>query len=254
MWKWLRVSILLLVFFTVSAEAYIDRVLTTRWDETVKVVVYPVAAADSARVSDYIASLSSSDFLDVEDYLQQQARTYLPHQIKPVDLVLGPTVDSLPPLMPETSGILDNMWFSLKLRAWVERNDSETKIGEIRLFAVFHDPSETRYLPHSVGLQKGLMGVVHGFADREQMGTNNFVLTHELLHTFGAKDKYDPDTNLPLYPLGYAMPHTQQLYPQERAEIMGGRIPLNRHTAETPHSLEDSMVGGFTAWEINWLQ
>lgn len=254
MWKWIRITILLLVFVTVSAEAYIEQVVTTRWEKTLKVVVYPVAAHDSPQIQQFIDELDSDDFEDVERYLESQARNYMKTGLKPVDIVLGPMVDSVPPQMPDYDGIWDNMWFSLKLRAWVEKNDPIGDLGDIRLFAVFHDPEQSSYLPHSVGLQKGLMGVVHGYADPEKMGTNNFVLTHELLHTFGATDKYDPDTNLPLYPRGYAMPNKVQLYPQNQAEIMGGRIPLDRHTAETPSSLDESIIGGFTAWEINWIR
>lgn len=254
MWKWIRLTLLMLVFTTVSAEAYLQKVLTTGWDKTLDVVVYPVASGESQVVRQYIESLSDDDFNDVEDFLQDQAHQYMVTTTKPVQVSLGPVVDSMPPRMPEDGGILDNMWFSLKLRAWVEKYDSQAGLGDIRMFAVFHDPENVTYLPHSVGLQKGLMGVVHGYAKASQQGTNNFVLTHELLHTLGATDKYDPFTNLPVYPAGYAMPNKVELYPQKRAEVMGGRIPLDSQTAEIPQSLSQSRVGGQTAWEINWIR
>lgn len=254
MWKWIRLSILMLVFATVSAEAYLQKVLTTDWEDTIRVVVYPVASGDSSTTLSYIEGLQNSDFNDVEEFLYEQSLLYFQSNEKPVEVVLGPVVDSLPPNMPDSAGPIDNMWFSLKLRAWVERHDTKAGFGDIRLFAVYHDPESTSYLPHSVGLQKGLMGVVHGYAGEEHQGTNNFVLTHELLHTLGASDKYDPFTNLPLYPVGYAMPNKIDLYPQKRAEIMGGRIPLDTHTAAIPKSLDQSLIGGFTAWEINWIK
>ena len=35
---------------------------------------------------------------------------------------------------------------------------------------------------------------------------NNVIVAHEILHTFGATDKYDPATTQPRYPDGYAEP------------------------------------------------
>ena len=46
-------------------------------------------------------------------------------------------------------------------------------------------------MAHSTGLQKGMLGVVNAFASADQEGSNAVVIAHELLHTFGATDKYD---------------------------------------------------------------
>ena len=77
------------------------------------------------------------------------------------------------------------------------------------------------------------------------------VITHELMHTLGASDKYDA-ANLPLHPQGFAEPERRPLYPQRAAEIMGGRIPLAPGRARMPNSLGEVLVGGYTAAEINW--
>ncbi len=71
-------------------------------------------------------------------------------------------------------------------------------------------------------LQKGLIGIVHTFAQRPMAGSNNIVIAHELLHTLGATDKYDPNTGAPLFPIGFGDPERKPLYPQEDAEIMAG--------------------------------
>ena len=76
-------------------------------------------------------------------------------------------------------------------------------------------------------MQKGLIGVVHAFAQRQMAGTNNIVITHELLHTLGATDKYEPGSGAPLFPIGFADPSQKPLYPQEAAEIMAGRRALS---------------------------
>lgn len=59
---------------------------------------------------------------------------------------------------------------------------------------------------HSTALEKGRIGSVNLFATRGQALQNQVVIIHELLHGFGAKDKYDLKTGQPIYPLGYAQP------------------------------------------------
>ena len=53
-------------------------------------------------------------------------------------------------------------------------------------------------------MRKGKIGVIHVFANAEQAGQNAVIIAHELLHTFGATDKYDFATLQPLYPQGHA--------------------------------------------------
>jgi len=77
-------------------------------------------------------------------------------------------------------------------------------------------------------------------------------LAHELLHTLGATDKYDPSDNQPWHPEGYAEPTLEPLHPQRYAEIMAGRIPLGRTRAEIPRTLDETLIGAATAREINW--
>jgi hypothetical protein len=76
---------------------------------------------------------------------------------------------------------------------------------------------------------------------------------YELLHTFGATDKYDLTTGLPQYPEGFAEPESTPRYPQQHAEIMAGRMPLTATEAVLPDGLEDERVGPLTAREIGWL-
>ena len=58
------------------------------------------------------------------------------------------------------------------------------------------------------------------------------VIAHELLHTLGASDKYDPQSLAPIFPDGYAEPDRQPSHPQRMAEIMAGRIPVAEGRAE----------------------
>ena len=73
------------------------------------------------------------------------------------------------------------------------------------------------------------------------------------MHTVGASDKYDPKSGQPIYPDGYAEPKLNPRYPQSKAEIMGGRIPVCNKEASIPWSLKQVTVGPQTAIEIGWL-
>jgi hypothetical protein len=109
-------------------------------------------------------------------------------------------------------------------------------------------------VPHSLGLQKGLFGIVHAYADVAADATNEVVIAHEVMHTLGASDKYDPTTTLPLFPQGYAEPGANPRYPQSAAEIMAGRIPVAADEATMPAGLDDVIVGPETAAEVSWVR
>ena len=53
------------------------------------------------------------------------------------------------------------------------------------------------------------------------------VIAHELLHTVGATDKYDPAANESSPPEGYAEPDKIPFFPQTFVGLMAGRIPLS---------------------------
>jgi hypothetical protein len=125
---------------------------------------------------------------------------------------------------------------------------------QVRIFVLYHDPTFSQAVPHSVGMQKGLVGVVHAFADAKMTRTNNVVIAHEILHTLGASDKYDPESLAPLFPIGYAEPERTPRYPQSFAEIMAGRYAVDAGTFEMPDSLDQVVVGQATALEIRWIR
>jgi hypothetical protein len=160
-----------------------------------------------------------------------------------------------PPALDSGAGVFTRILWSLKLRYYRSRALAAVSRSRprIALFLLYHDPALTQSLPHSAGLQRGLTAVVHVFASRSQEAQNRIVITHELLHTFGAKDKYDLATGLPQYPEGFAEPQLAPRYPQHLAEIMAGRMPLSVTEARLPDSLEDERVGPLTAREIGWV-
>lgn len=78
-------------------------------------------------------------------------------------------------------------------------------------------------------------------------------MLHEILHTLGATDKYDLSNGIPQYPEGFADSQQQPLYPQLKAELMGGRIAISKNETEIPASLKSVVIGSKTAKEIGWI-
>jgi hypothetical protein len=248
--------LLLLVLAAVALQGWLDRVATQRWQQTLWVGIYPLNADGSPQAQQYVESLTVRDFAAIETFFAREAHRYGVGLDEPVHIELYPQGARLPPALPGDSGAIGIAWWSLKLRwfAWRAGQVPGRVPPRIRLFVLYHDPAALTSVPDSHGLQKGLVGVVHAFADAAQAGSNNVVIAHELLHTVGAHDRYDLATGLPLYPQGFADPEREPRYPQERTEIMAGRRPLSEQDAEIPAGLTRVVVGPATAKEIRWTR
>jgi hypothetical protein len=141
------------------------------------------------------------------------------------------------------------------MRFWVFNVDTyKGPPASIRMFVVYFDPDRHDRLKHSLGLEKGLIGVVNAYADKEYAGKNNIVISHEFLHTVGASDKYDLASGEPLYPTGFVDPDKNPRYPQDFAEIMAGVIPIAKDDWVMPEKMDQTIIGYDTAREINWIQ
>jgi hypothetical protein len=255
MWRTLRIAILLLILGIAAYWNVHDRLSTTDWDETLWIGVFPIDAGDGGGSQRYIESLSPESVADIERFINGEARRYGVGIQRPVRVDLYPQVSEQPPPRAANAGIFGNMWWSLKLRLYANRNSQPPGRAppQIRIFVLYHDPSFTQSVPHSVGLQKGLVGLVHAYAERGMTRSNNVVIAHEILHTLGASDKYDMDSLAPIHPIGYAEPDKEPLYPQRYAEIMAGRYAVDSQTFEMPESLDEVRVGSATAFEIRWV-
>ncbi len=254
MFRKLRITLLLLLLAGVALNTWLDRSHSRDWSRPLRVVIYPINGDGSEVAARYLASLQRSDFTPMETYLQREMQRYRGGSRAAVDVRLAAEVDSLPPPPPHQGNVLEIMGWSLRLRYWAFTVDNYSgPAPEVRMFVLYFDPGEHPRLAHSLGLEKGLLGVVNAFASRRLTARNRVVITHELLHTVGASDKYDPRSNLPRYPDGYADPEQQPRFPQHRAELMAGRIPLTANRAVMPRNLSQTMIGPLTAREIGWL-
>jgi hypothetical protein len=257
MFKMIRIGILLLILAVVAQGAWLARARAAEWKYPLKAVIYPINGDASNASSSFIAGLAKQDFVAIEEFIVEEAGRYA---VKtdygaPMEIDLAPEVHASPPMPPRRGNVLQIMFWSLRLRYWAWRNDDYNgPAPHIRIFVRYFDPNSTQQLEHSLGLVKGMLGVVNAFAGRRMTATNNVVIAHEMLHTLGATDKYDSISNLPVFPEGYAEPGVNPRFPQKFAELMGGRIPISEAQAEMPQDLSYVLIGERSAQEINWLK
>ena len=253
MFRAFRIFVLLFVLLTVAMSAWLTQARSTDWNNSLWVKIYPINADGSDASARAIERLKTEHFADIEAFVSREAERY-GHQLdRPVRMELGQEVLEQPPEIDGQTNVLGIMAWSLKMRFWVASvTDDEIK-PDVRIFLRFHSPDRDMPLENSVGIKKGMFGIVNAFAGRQNRGRNNVIIAHEFLHTLGASDKYDPASGQPVPPHGLADPDRSPLYPQERAEIMGGRIALAPDIAEIPKNLSYAIIGPETAREVRLL-
>lgn len=250
-WKVLRIAILLLVLITVVLNTWRDK--NQDWDKAIVVLLHPINADGRPATQQYIQQLKTQDFKAVEEYLKTNIQQF---RAKPayVTVKYGRQLEQNPPAVPHSHSVLDIMLWSLKFRYYAWKQEQSGESSTVTLYLNYYDPSQTKSLRHSTALQNGRIGIVNVFADQPHHGSNQVIVVHELLHAFGATDKYDLQTGQPIYPIGFAEPNKQPQYPQSKAEIMGGYIALSPSERKTPNGLHETLVNELTATEVGWKQ
>jgi len=250
--KVFRIALLLLVFVFVAFYSKLQRLESMAWVDPLQVSIYPINGDGSVLTDQYISALSVNNFHSVDVFFKKQWGAYNEFDFDPIAVTLKSVVTSQPPLPPINGNVLKVIFWSLRLRFWSYQNSVDSNKSTVNIFVRYHQVDASSRLAHSLGLQKGLIGVVNGYASNEYQEQNNVVIAHELLHTVGASDKYNLTTGQPIYPAGFAMP--DENYRQSKAEIMAGRIPVNKRESIMPRSLRQCVIGSETAKEIGWLR
>jgi len=252
----LRLALLLGVLLFVAVGAWLDRRRSRDWDTPLRVTVYLLTASDDEESRSYIAGIDNESFAQVENFLAEQADAYGLPLAEPMHVRVSRAAKRLPPDPGADPGVVSVVLWSLKLRWWAWRVAAADPLPppDIQVFAIYYPGVSGQPLPDSLGLSKGLVVVARLFASGGAEDSNQVVVLHEVLHTLGATDKYDPRNGLPRVPDGLGDPAQDPRYPQTQGEIMAGRIATSASSAELPESLADMVVGPTTAREIGWTR
>jgi hypothetical protein len=249
----LRIAVLLLILAIVALKSWQEQHVSKRWRVPLYVSIYPIAADDSAVTHAYLEHLDAQAFKPIDAFFAHEAQRYALGTSEPFRTRLRTPLIDRPPQRAADAGVLATVFWSLRLRYWAWHVSGHAGEPEdIRVFVLYHDPALTPSVPHSLGLTKGLIGVVYAFADPQMDGANDVVLAHELLHTLGATDKYDLRNDAPIFPDGYGDPQQVPLLPQRSAELMAGRRIVAPNRWEQVSGLDQVVLGPASAAEINW--
>ena len=255
MFKKIRIIVLLLILASVSSTVLLQKSITHDWQGSLDIRIIPVIADQKQQTSSFVNTLKARQFQNIERYLIAQGKHYKLNLNNSLNIQLEAPISNIPPTAPQTDASrLSIILWSLKLKWWAWQNQlNDHHIAQVRIYILYQSPDDGISLPHSTGLQNGLIGLVNARAIGTRRSLHQVIITHELLHIFGASDKYSLESGEAIYPNGYADPNKKPLYPQIKAEIMGRSIPLNATQSEIARSLSQTIIGKTTAAEIGWV-
>jgi hypothetical protein len=252
----MRVVLLLSIFFAIVFSTWMSERQMAAWERPVLVTVYPLVVDDSPSTLEYARSIDPDYFHEVNLFFQQHSKPYDFEVTPAFRFQVAPVSSGLPPSVPEQFNTAAIAWWSLRMRLWASFQGLSDGLIEpdIRMFVMLHGSEGISEMGISVGMRKGRYGIVKAHAAESMTGSNLVIFTHEMLHVLGASDKYVLSTGDPIFPEGFADPNQRPLFPQQRAEIMGGGIPLNAYTSAMPESLAQCKIGLTTATEIGFFE
>ena len=255
MFRYIRIAILLTILVVVAGNQFLTGNRFSSWEKPVWITVYPILVEPDADIRRYVAGLKADSFQDIGEFIRLQASSHGRQLKLPVVIQVARPMTSLPPALPSEYSSLNIALWSLKMRWWSWNHSGQDGLApdDARMFVLYQKKNTNGPMERSVGIKNGSYGIVNAVASRQASAHNNIIITHELMHILGASDKYDLQTGQPLAPDGLSNPHQSPLYPQSRAEIMGGRIATSATRWRRPATLKSCVIGTATATEIGWL-
>jgi len=232
-----------------------SRLSRRNWERPVEVAVdlVELGAVDPGAVN-----ALSTRFPALEARIASEYHRYGGSLAQPVRFtVFGPVrVDRAPPPDPDAalSSLARHAYEQWRwTRAVDEASHLPAQRFDSRIYVLARKPREAnRDGVEGSSELGGRVGVARIDLDRTVVDLALFVVTHELLHTLGASDKYDA-AGRALIPDGLVEPRRVPLYPQRYAEVMTRNLVLAPEQERPPESLSELGVGIETAKEIGWL-
>jgi hypothetical protein len=253
----IRVAVLSCILAVVLLWAYNDvtrRRARNDWGRTLTVAVVIVRRGPVD--GDALASLRTGVGA-LEERLGDEYARYRSRSVRPFTLqAFGPIEVAEGPPTPAGATLYDLGRYTFRLWQYLRRIDALAGPlhADMTIYLITHVPKyDERTLIEGTSQQGGRVGIVEVELGPKMVDFALFVTAHELMHTLGATDKYDP-IGRTLIPTGLAEPTLSPLYPQRYAEVMARNVVLSETNERPPNSLDELRVGAITAREIGWLR
>ena len=237
-----------------AAHDIYSRRARNEWQRPLEVAVALVQLASTDPAA---SSALRARFSVLEASLASEYHRYGGTLPRPVHFILfGPvSVDRGPPADPDSSllGLVQHAYAQWR---WTHAVDLGTDLPargfDSRIYVLLRPPHDsTRSWVEGSSELGGRVGLARIELTPATVDLALFVVTHELLHTLGASDKYDANGRA-LIPDGLVEPNRVPLYPQRFAEVMTRNLVLAPGSERPPESLAELGVGATTAREIGW--
>ncbi|HVO29845.1 MAG TPA: hypothetical protein VMV18_03880 [bacterium] len=252
---WLRVGALAAILGVVLWTTYVTRWRIRNWSRPVTVAIYPMVAEDSPVVTAWTDGVDGAAFTAVSDFFDREGHRYGIAHENLLSVRVAPSFrDELPPDPPKSGKKLDIALWSLNLRRWAftMKHRHGLPSADAEVFVLYQKEGE-HALDRSLAVEKFRVGIVHAFAGGGNAPWTALAVSHELLHTVGASDKYEA-SGYPVFPEGFADPEKIPRFPQQRCEVMAGQIADGDRSFHQAQSVSECVVGPVTAREIGWTK
>lgn len=248
-------SAILLAVLAYAARDYQRRHARGAWERPLRValILLEKSPVDPAAFAAFEAGIDR-----LEDALAREFRryggTFEPFSFEAFGPVPEPVV---PPLAPVAPSIFDALTFSLSLGKFARTCDAAVGLEgsyDGKIYVRLSAPQSTeRAFVEGSSEDGGVIAVTNIELGEHSADFGLFVISHELMHLLGARDRYAPDGTT-LIPEGLGEPDQDPLYPQLTAEIMAHGRVLAPGREVAPGHLDELRVGASTAREIGWLE
>jgi hypothetical protein len=191
----------------------------------------------------------------LQERLREAFESHRGSELEPFSFVVSGPVPLEEPLPVPAEGLVAAARYAYQLHRFTRDVDARAGVsrGELdsRIYLVLRPPS-AQGIVEGMSEQGGRVGIALAELDASTVDISLFVAAHELFHTLGASDKYDPVTGRARYPDGLAEPGRVPRLPQRYAEVMARNRPIAPGRELRPESLDELWVGKKTAAEIGW--
>jgi hypothetical protein len=163
-----------------------------------------------------------------------------------------------PPEPPADDGLVAAGRYTWRLHGFTSDVDERAGIAgrrfDSRIYLLASPvKNERRKSVEGLSQDGGRVGMVAVELDATMVDFALFVVAHELFHTLGAPDTYDPGGE-PLVPDGLADPDRVPRYPQDAVELMARHRAVAPGRSVPPEGLDELRVGAATARAIGWVR